>query len=75
VYLSSGGNIVLVRDDRTCWQGENNRRYATLFKSTDELNKFFDGMEHYGKAEKYLMEELEELGVDLTKDLDESAEV
>jgi hypothetical protein len=71
VYLTSGGNLVLFRDDCTRWQGENNRRYATLFRSTEELIKFVDDMEHCGKAERYLIDEIEALGIDLSKDLDE----
>jgi hypothetical protein len=55
--------------------GEMDRRFATLFKSAGELNEYFDKMEHIGKAEKILMTALEGLGIDLSKDLDESAEV
>jgi hypothetical protein len=75
VYLTSGGNLLLEREDLTCWQGEEDRRFTTLFKSEDQLKGLFDKMEHIGKAEKILMTALEGLGIDLSKDLDETAEV
>jgi hypothetical protein len=36
IYLTTGGNLVIVRTHRTCWQGETDHRAAAIVHSPEE---------------------------------------
>jgi hypothetical protein len=68
VYVTSGGNLVIVRKDLTQWLGELNRYYVYIFKNIHELNTFLDGLK--GRAESYLIYELQRLSIDIAEEIE-----
>lgn len=68
VWITSGGNLLLYREDMSRVSGERNIDYCYIFKNKDDLKKYFD--RGNGRAEDILLREFDNIGLDLSEFID-----